>query len=713
MNNVREILDYLKAIAEHDSTAVEELGYRQIKKPSESRNDQLSKISDLQYGIALTMLFLSSMNGISEGSLDVPNQSGLAYLDKTHGALYHGPQVILVSLFMLSNTIITIQQLIKSRLDTDSEKIHKDRQSELKRLHSILSYYVNEKSNLEDIDKRFDHAYSRSLHKDVQQRIIEYRDLILDDPKSINDDFIFIRELPRVNDSARVPSKLEQTHSVFGEGYGSLIDLLAKIKFIASNANDTESNEDVKKKIAEWIQNLKVEIPKNTSLYNMSINEKFNSEFEHTMSSTVLKKKFINEVIYFWILNEKSKKDESLNLFNDAEVFKLDEFSRDLEINPNNHESISESYVYRGIKNTGYTLGWINVFVNFGIGMGAFVGFCMIMFALTGISIIALIGPGWPFLLATLFFACLSMMMPFLITRIYINDFFENFAYNFKLWWDSENRYESMINALKIRKNAMTLLVTLPSAIGLTFIAAMAFYVSMPILPIAILIGIVTFIACVSLFGGMFYESYDRLEHMIAKADYNRLAVPAGIASLIMITIGLALFLNPITGPFMALAPISAILLLAVVSIIVFTMSFAIYGKWPLKKSILASLGLTAAVGQSVAIFCCAALILSTPFGLAIAAALALFSFPLFFSWAVMCVALPEDEMERHCVLKECVKSKDLQQITEVSKPEEEHSIHEQGFFSGLEYRLLEHSDEEYDSNEEDDVLMPLIEKNK
>ena len=38
---------------------------------------------------------------------------------------------------------------------------------------------------------------------------------------------------------------------------------------------------------------------------------------------------------------------------------------------------------------------------------------------------------------------------------------------------------------------------------------------------------------------------------------------------------------------------------------------------------------------------------------LTIAGLLALFSFPLFFAWAVMTVALPEDEMEKSVILKQ------------------------------------------------------------
>ena len=68
------------------------------------------------------MLMLSSMNGLSEGSLDVPNQTGLSHLDHSNGGLYHGPQIILVSLCMLANSLITIQQLVAERRGTDSEK---------------------------------------------------------------------------------------------------------------------------------------------------------------------------------------------------------------------------------------------------------------------------------------------------------------------------------------------------------------------------------------------------------------------------------------------------------------------------------------------------------------------------------------------------------------------------------------------------------------
>ena len=675
MKDIKDILTYLEAIASHEATAVEELGYR-------SQEEAEKKVSDLQYGIALGMLFLSSTNGLSEGSLDVPNQTGLSYLDQSSGALYHGPQVILVSLCLMANSIITIQQLIKERRDIDSGKIHSKRQAELKRLHTILSAYVSAShdGNQREIKVNFSKAYHRSLHIDVQKRIIAIRDEILSGQTTQNERAL-VYQLPEVSEGVTKPVMLDFIHSRYETKYQPLLDMLNQI-----DGNDHS-------KISDFIKEIKAKdyVTEDALIIQQNV-------FHMISNDIALKKQFINELVYHWVKNELDKADNftharnndmgaliSLSLknviehpgtyshtrdkdddsiFDEIEYLDLEAFARTLEINPNNHKYIGKSSIYNGVRYTGYGIGWFNVLVNFGIGIGAFISFNTVIYALTGVSLLALIGTGWPFFLAIAFFAVLSMLMPMLITRKYINSFFENVAYQLKLWWDSENKIENIIQALKNKKNAMTLLVTLPSAIGLTIIAVMAFYMTMPIAPIALIIGVVTFIACVSLFGGMFYESYDRLAHMIENANYKRLFVPAGMATFIMVLICLALFLNPVTGPFMALAPISAILLMAVISIIVFTMCFAIHGKWPLKRSMLASLGLTAAVGQSIAIFCCTAVLFANPVGLVFAAVLALFSFPLFFSWAVMCVALPEDEMERHSVLKACSNQKnDIQSI--------------------------------------------------
>ena len=710
MSEINNIVTYLEAIASHKPSAVEELGYSPVlteadegDEPSASKEE---KISDLQYGIALTMLMLSSMNGISQGSLDVPNQTGLSYLDHSNGGLYHGPQIILVSLCMLANSLITIQQLVAERRGTDSEKIHAKRQAELKRLHTILEEYVKETNQSDkEMEEKFLKAYNRALHLDVQKRILDFRNHIVERPKKILTNVNLVKDLPKINDDIETPKALNAIHKIYADGYASLQEALSALDHLSHIVNDdSEISEDKKTNFNNNLQTFEtvfnaipIEDERNhkslflelKTLYDgkedpnnkknelllepdengilkffqksgqLVFKEQYDKKLVHILETKALREQFINECIYFWFIKEKNK---LTNLECEDKFYALDNmdlisFSRSLEINPENGQYIGNSKIYKGTKFAGYALGLINVAVNFGIGIGAFVSFAMIIYALTGVSILALIGGGWPLLLVMLFFALLSMMGPYFITRKYINGFFENAAYNMKLFWDSKNKWQAFIKASwHDKKMFRTLFVTLPTSIGLTIIAVMAFYATMPIMPLALIIGAITFIACVSLFGGMFHESYDRLVHMASKVNTNRLIVPAGMATFIMVMIGLALFLNPITGPFMALAPVSAILLMMVLSIIVFTMSFAIHGQWPMKRSFLASLGLTAAMGQSIAIFCCTAMLISGPIGIAVAALLAIFSFPLFFCYAVMCVALPEDEMIRHCVIKECAK---------------------------------------------------------
>lgn len=691
MSEINNIVTYLEAIASHKPSAVEELGYSPVltetdegDEPSASKEE---KISDLQYGIALTMLMLSSMNGLSEGSLDVPNQTGLSYLDHSSGALYHGPQIILVSLCMLANSLITIQQLVTERRGTDSEKIHAKRQAELKRLHTILEEYVKETNQSDkEMEEKFLQAYNRALHLDVQKRILDYRNHLVERPKDLQANIKLVKDLPKIKDDVETPSVLNATHKIYADGYASLETVLIALNHLSHIVNDdSKISEDKKQNFDKNLQTfetifkaMSIEVePNHNSLFlelktlydgkedpnknsgQLVFKEQYDKKLVHILETKALREQFINECIYFWFIKEKNKltNSEINDKFYVLDNMDLISFSRSLEINPENSQYIGNSKIYKGTKFAGYALGLINVAVNFGIGIGAFVSFAMIIYALTGVSILALIGGGWPLVLVMLFFAMLSMMGPYFITRKYINDFFENAAYNLKLFWDSKNKRQGFIKACwHDKKMFRTLFVTLPTSIGLTIIAVMAFYATMPIMPLALIIGAITFIACISLFGGMFHESYDRLVHMVSKINTRRLIVPAGMATFIMVMIGLALFLNPITGPFMALAPVSAILLMMVLSIIVFTMSFAIHGQWLMKRSFLASLGLTAAMGQSIAIFCCTAMLISGPIGISVAALLAIFSFPLFFCYAVMCVALPEDEMIRHCVIKECAK---------------------------------------------------------
>ena len=259
---------------------------------------------------------------------------------------------------------------------------------------------------------------------------------------------------------------------------------------------------------------------------NIDRNKAFEDTFKNLFSDKNQLDQYTSRLIYFWMYHQAEENEDFIGLID------TNKLAEALLINPNNEAFIGQSSVYRGVKQFGYGIGWINIAVNFAIGIGAFLGFCAIVMALTGISLLAFLH-GWPLVLAILFFAMLSTIMPYLITRVYINKFFEKSAYYLKLWLDLDfkNKLESLWQTLRIRKNWLTLLVTIPSALGLTTIATLAFIISVPNFPfilaitLAAIIAFFTFIACVALFGGMFYDSYDRLADMIGKATNTQLFI--------------------------------------------------------------------------------------------------------------------------------------------------------------------------------------------
>ena len=121
--------------------------------------------------------------------------------------------------------------------------------------------------------------------------------------------------------------------------------------------------------------------------------------------------------------------------------------------------------------------------------------------------------------------------------------------------------------------------------------------------------------------------------------------------------IALIILLDPHSKLFIMATFASFMCLALVVAVIFSVIALGIYNKSPVMQTTFATLGLTTAVGQTIAIFCCTAILLTGPLGMAsaltIAGLLALFSFPLFFAWAVMTVALPEDEMEKSVILQQ------------------------------------------------------------
>ena len=99
--DVKDILNYLEKIASKPNNAIEEKGYW---------NDDATHVfsSHSTYAVALSMLFLCSINGVSEGSLDVPSQTGLSLIDHTHTGQYQGIEIVLITMWLVSNAIITI-----------------------------------------------------------------------------------------------------------------------------------------------------------------------------------------------------------------------------------------------------------------------------------------------------------------------------------------------------------------------------------------------------------------------------------------------------------------------------------------------------------------------------------------------------------------------------------------------------------------------------
>jgi hypothetical protein len=241
-------------------------------------------------------------------------------------------------------------------------------------------------------------------------------------------------------------------------------------------------------------------------------------------------------------------------------------------------------------------------------------------------------------------FALLAAVGAYFITRSYIINVFDRIAYEWQAFWHEKDKWAYFKAALN-NKNVLTALITLPTSIGITIIETAAFMISMPaapwVLPVAIFISLFTFIACVSLFGSMFYDTYPRLKNMLTDfKHFKQKVLPALLVTLMVMTamiVAVCLTCNPIMA-FLAIAPVSAVCLLLIIAAVVMMVTLGFHQGWSMKKTNLTTLGLIAVVSQVLAILCSAFMF----FGLGPAIAIAALSIPMFFSWAVLTVASPD-----------------------------------------------------------------------
>lgn len=611
-DDIKNLIEHLTKI---EPNAIEQNGY------------SMSKDS----AVAFLMVFLCGLDGFSEGSLEVPTHTSLGHLDHTGGGLYVGPQIPLVLITLMANGYIALRQMLNERRTIDSEKIYPKQQATLEAnmsifadWHDVLSNSTSDNSNFVEL---FEAQYKYALHQQIIANMNRSQPTVLD-RWQVSD--------PNTQALNTAFEQFNQLHQGVSNQYPTLNKLLRG---------------NVSQVIAEFKT-----LPEDSLIYQVKdqIYDSFQLvEYERLQNDHP--KGFRDETIFYVAMNDllqiemdENKKDALIQAWAKSYGFiaKLEQDQTQYEFH-----YLKDQFSYRFWNALGRWLGNFNVLVNVGIGVGAFVGICAVIYALTGFSLVASLS-GWPLLLLMATFAMIAAVGAYLITRRYIMEVFARLSYQWQVFWYEEDKW-SALKASFNDKNILTALVTLPTSIGITIIETVAFMVSMPVapwvLPIAALISVITFIACMSLFGSMFYDTYPRLKKMLTDPDNLKKNILPALMVMLMVMAAIVTFClmcNPISS-FLVLAPVSAVFLMVVLAAVIMTVALSFQRGWSMNKTNLTAIGLVVVIGQVLAILCSSFML----FGLGPAIAIAALSFPMFFSWAVLTVASPDKAVHKEAAM--------------------------------------------------------------
>lgn len=315
---------------------------------------------------------------------------------------------------------------------------------------------------------------------------------------------------------------------------------------------------------------------------------------------------------------------------------------------------IEDQTIIKQSKVLGVFLSYLNIFVNVLIGLGAFFALGQFIFWVGGGSIAIFTATGILGWTIKILFASLCAIGSYLVTRLDIQEAFNNLGYRLTLWLKNKNKWYALWLELKKPRNIFTIMATLPAALGIAIINALGFYLAFQASPIifalAVIVFVSTMIAIITMMGKRLYASYPRWCFYM-KDLYNK-RIPI-LFNLCVVGAAVSVFVVnahyiPILFAFWSITPFSSFLLIACVAMVLFAGLMTLTNQWRWQVSLKGSIGTVCVIASIIAVF--AALLPIT--GPIIAGFVAISSSILFFSFYVSSVMVQETSERKYIVNK-------------------------------------------------------------
>ena len=341
---------------------------------------------------------------------------------------------------------------------------------------------------------------------------------------------------------------------------------------------------------------------------------------------------------------------------------------------------IESQAIIKHSKQVGVVVSYMNVAVNVLIGLGAFFALGQFIFWLGGgtLSIFTATGAlGWSIKIA---FAGLCAIGSYLVTRLDIQEAFNNFGYRMTLWLKNKNKWRDLWQAMKKPRNIFTISATIPAAVGIGIINALGFYLAFPATPVVLSLAIVVFIstmiAITTMMGKRLYASYPRWHYYLSDLYKKRVPVMMNLAVVgAMVTVFVMnAHLIPMLFAFWSITPFSSFLLITCAATVVFALLMSATKQWRWHVSMKGSIGSICVFASMVTVFTALLPIVGT----GLAGFIAITSSILFFSFYVSSVMVHETD-ERKFIVARDLSGKTSQELTPSNLFTEHASIYKCG----------------------------------
>lgn len=316
---------------------------------------------------------------------------------------------------------------------------------------------------------------------------------------------------------------------------------------------------------------------------------------------------------------------------------------------------IENQAIIKHSKQVGVFVSYLNVAVNVLIGLGAFFALGQFIYWLGGgtLAIFTATGAlGWSIKIA---FAGLCAIGSYLVTRLDIQEAFNNFGYRMTLWLKNKHKWHDLWQAMKKPRNIFTIAATLPAAIGIGIINALGFYLAFPATPLVLALAIVVFlstmIAITTMMGKRLYASYPRWRYYFADLYKRRVPIMMNLAvvgAIVTVFVMNAHYI-PILFAFWTITPFSSFLLIACAATVVFALLMSATKQWRWHVSMKGSIGSICVFASMVTVFTALLPIV----GAGLAGFIAIASSILFFSFYVSSVMVHETDERKFIVARD------------------------------------------------------------